>query len=170
MAIRGMVHRATASRMINELRFIRVLPGEYGRPRVTRAGMVAPGPRAGNRPCGHTWSRPPFPRSGIRLIDLFGRRTVACRGVRPSRDDPVVARSAFSSKRAPVTHLRSFIARAGLSVLVIAIVALLMPHSPSSSAKSYSGQAQTPIQHVVIIHKENRSFDNYFGRMPNVNG
>jgi phospholipase C len=53
---------------------------------------------------------------------------------------------------------------------VISIVALLMPHSPSSSAKSYSGQPQTPIQHVVIIHKENRSFDNYFGRFPNVNG
>ena len=28
----------------------------------------------------------------------------------------------------------------------------------------------TPIKHIVIIIKENRSFDNYFGTFPNANG
>jgi len=31
-------------------------------------------------------------------------------------------------------------------------------------------QPHTPIQHVVIIVKENHSFDNYFGSFPGVNG
>ena len=33
-----------------------------------------------------------------------------------------------------------------------------------------TASAQTPIQHVVIIVKENHSFDNYFGRYPGANG
>jgi phospholipase C len=37
-------------------------------------------------------------------------------------------------------------------------------------AGQYTGQAQTPIEHVVIIHKENRSFDTYFGKFPGANG
>jgi phospholipase C len=33
-----------------------------------------------------------------------------------------------------------------------------------------AASAQTPIQHVVIILKENRSFDEYFGKFPGANG
>src|ERR1700736_1949701 len=29
------------------------------------------------------------------------------------------------------------------------------------------GVAQTPIKHVIFILKENRSYDNYFGKFPN---
>jgi phospholipase C len=35
---------------------------------------------------------------------------------------------------------------------------------------STPGSASTPIQHVVIIVKENHTFDNYFGTFPGVNG
>ena len=31
-------------------------------------------------------------------------------------------------------------------------------------------QPHNPIEHVVIIVKENHSFDNYFGSFPGVNG
>ena len=34
----------------------------------------------------------------------------------------------------------------------------------------YTATPQTPIQHVVIIQKENRSFDEYFGRFPGADG
>lgn len=30
--------------------------------------------------------------------------------------------------------------------------------------------AKTPIEHVIIIIKENHTFDNYFGTFPGVNG
>ena len=30
--------------------------------------------------------------------------------------------------------------------------------------------AKTPVEHVIIIFKENHSFDNYFGRFPGANG
>src|SRR5438105_2959769 len=35
---------------------------------------------------------------------------------------------------------------------------------------SLAGSTRTPIQHVVIIQKENRSFDQYFGRFPGADG
>ena len=40
----------------------------------------------------------------------------------------------------------------------------------SADAGAVPGTAQTPIQHVVIILKENRSFDEYFGKFPGANG
>lgn len=39
---------------------------------------------------------------------------------------------------------------------------------PAEAAPDAS--ARTPIEHVVIILKENRSFDNYFGKLPGVDG
>jgi phospholipase C len=43
--------------------------------------------------------------------------------------------------------------------------------SPPSEAKPHpAGGARSPIQHVVIIVKENHTFDNYFGTFPGANG
>lgn len=48
-----------------------------------------------------------------------------------------------------------------LAMLVAALCAVLLP----------SADAQvTRIQHVILIFKENRSFDHMFGTMPGVNG
>jgi phospholipase C len=48
--------------------------------------------------------------------------------------------------------------------------ALVIAPSSSGRATASKAQALTPIEHVVIILKENRSFDQYFGQLPNVNG
>jgi len=40
----------------------------------------------------------------------------------------------------------------------------------SSTAANPSGRSTSNIQHIVIIEMENRSFDNYFGKYPGVNG
>ncbi len=44
--------------------------------------------------------------------------------------------------------------------------------SPAASPAAYASSLQTrwPIKHVVFIMKENRSFDNLFGRFPGANG
>src|SRR5436190_19599355 len=42
----------------------------------------------------------------------------------------------------------------------------VIPHVP---AKVHA-QGATPIKHIVFIVKENRSFDNYFGRFPGAHG
>src|ERR1700716_4578997 len=41
---------------------------------------------------------------------------------------------------------------------------------PPTPSPSPSPRAKGPIQHVVIIVKENHTFDNYFGRFPGANG
>src|SRR3981081_3794629 len=41
---------------------------------------------------------------------------------------------------------------------------------PPTPSPSPSPRAKGPIQHVVIIVKENHAFDNYFGRFPGANG
>ncbi|HEY3477775.1 MAG TPA: alkaline phosphatase family protein, partial [Streptomyces sp.] len=40
----------------------------------------------------------------------------------------------------------------------------------ADAAAPAQASAQTPIKHVVIILKENRSFDEYFGKFPGANG
>lgn len=41
---------------------------------------------------------------------------------------------------------------------------------PASKEKRVSAGTQNPIEHVVIIVKENHTFDNYFGTFPGANG
>ena len=50
------------------------------------------------------------------------------------------------------------------------VAASLLSGSLFGRLPGYTGVAQTPIQHVVIIQKENRSFDEYFGRFPGADG
>ena len=54
-----------------------------------------------------------------------------------------------------------------------ALLALLANNHPAGAAsgpRSTSSTTSTPIQHVIIIIQENRSFDQYFGTYPNANG
>src|SRR6202043_4033146 len=44
------------------------------------------------------------------------------------------------------------------------------PTPPPSPSPSPSPRPKRPIQHVVIIVKENHAFDNYFGRFPGADG
>lgn len=63
--------------------------------------------------------------------------------------------------------------RAGLAlVLVAGAAAAAVGAGPEAAAtgKGPVGKVSTPIQHVVFVMKENRSFDQYFGRFPGVNG
>jgi phospholipase C len=56
-----------------------------------------------------------------------------------------------------------------LSVLTLHALVLPGPIVPALASPT-PGVATTPIQHVVIILKENRSYDEYFGQFPNANG
>src|SRR5437763_4297014 len=62
-----------------------------------------------------------------------------------------------------------------LMVSLFVAVGVLVP-LVAAGASASSGRilplsaASTPIQHVVIISKENRSFDSYFGRFPGADG
>src|SRR5437773_10931028 len=55
----------------------------------------------------------------------------------------------------------------GLTQLVALTLAAFTIAEPSSRATS-TPDPGTPIQHVVIVLKENRSFDEYFGAFPNL--
>src|SRR5579864_1432756 len=44
------------------------------------------------------------------------------------------------------------------------------PTAPKTPVPSPSATAPDPIQHIVIIDKENRSFDSYFGTFPGADG
>ncbi len=41
---------------------------------------------------------------------------------------------------------------------------------PTASASSPNAPVNTPIQHVIVIMKENHTFDNYFGQFPGADG
>jgi len=43
-------------------------------------------------------------------------------------------------------------------------------HQPSPAKPKAGGTPQSPIEHVVLIIKENHTFDNYFGTYPGANG
>jgi phospholipase C len=59
------------------------------------------------------------------------------------------------------------------AVAACAGLAATAPHSQASAHQprpaAVVGSPQTPIQHIVFIQKENRSFDNYFGALAGVN-
>jgi phospholipase C len=42
--------------------------------------------------------------------------------------------------------------------------------TPGASSSNAPGQPGNPIKHVIFINKENRSFDNYFGKYPGADG
>ena len=42
--------------------------------------------------------------------------------------------------------------------------------NPSASVLTAPGEPGNPIKHVIFILKENRSFDNYFGKYPGADG
>jgi phospholipase C len=74
------------------------------------------------------------------------------------------------------TPIRSGPARAaGMAVILTATLALagMRPGSaaaPSPAAGGTSPTPATPIEHVVIVMQENRSFDHYFGTFPGADG
>jgi phospholipase C len=58
-------------------------------------------------------------------------------------------------------------------ISLLAGAALLGPSTisgPGPAGGPLVRPATTPIEHVIIVHKENRSFDQYFGRFPGVDG
>jgi phospholipase C len=57
-----------------------------------------------------------------------------------------------------------------LPVLGLVVVNQLVGSAPSGASSVIPGERQTPLEHIVIIHKENRSFDHYFGTFPGANG
>jgi phospholipase C len=59
------------------------------------------------------------------------------------------------------------------AVLVVASVGVRLAAGPSTALGAPTAavaQPTTPIEHVVVIFKENRSYDNYFGRFPGGDG
>ena len=67
----------------------------------------------------------------------------------------------------------SSVVRLILILIAILVIVILIGYEASGtiySATSISQNASNPIQHVVIIMQENRSFDNYFGTYPGADG
>ena len=57
------------------------------------------------------------------------------------------------------------------SLSALAFASLRLQPAPAAHAtRSVSTSARYPIQHIIIIDKENRSFDNVFGRYPGADG
>jgi len=63
---------------------------------------------------------------------------------------------------------RSLLARGGAALLAIGIAALAVPDPvlPAAAAGRTPGTPRSPIEHIVFVAKENRSFDHYFGAFP----
>jgi phospholipase C len=70
----------------------------------------------------------------------------------------------MSTNRSPIS-----LALTGVCALVL-VAAGMQLGSLGASASGFTGRARTRIKHVVIILKENRSFDHYFGSFPGANG
>src|SRR5439155_9837036 len=64
----------------------------------------------------------------------------------------------------------SRIAPRPLTVSLFAAVAILVPLAAAGASSGHAPPLPSPIQHVVIISKENRSFDSYFGQFPGADG
>jgi phospholipase C len=75
----------------------------------------------------------------------------------------------FSSSAGP-RHRIGVAALLAVAVVAGAATVALAGTDAGSSNGSVPGQPTTPIQHVVIISKENRSFDEYFGKFPGADG
>src|SRR5437763_8615882 len=54
--------------------------------------------------------------------------------------------------------------------ILCAFAAAATTHAEASNRDALGRDPTTQIQHVVIISKENRSFDQYFGQFPGANG
>lgn len=63
---------------------------------------------------------------------------------------------------------RFFLVLVALSILFVWQGKLVAGDSRSDAPAS--PQATTPLQHIVLVFKENRSFDHYFGKYPGANG
>lgn len=57
-----------------------------------------------------------------------------------------------------------------LFALLGATVLFVSPHRSEATAPQLTPKNTTPIQHIVFMVKENRTFDNYFGTFPGANG
>ena len=77
-------------------------------------------------------------------------------------------RTARSSRRRTVRAI-ALAAAIGLTALYMGVSTTTPGASPPLRA-AVVAQPHTPIKHVVVIFKENRSFDEYFGRFPGANG
>src|SRR5919198_1380142 len=55
------------------------------------------------------------------------------------------------------------------TVALLLAAGLTLPSALAGNGGKHKA-ALTPLEHIVIIHKENRSFDHYFGAFPGVNG
>jgi phospholipase C len=54
--------------------------------------------------------------------------------------------------------------------VAVAAAAVAVPSGPLTPERAEAAAIANPIEHIVFIVKENRSFDHYFGRFPGVNG
>lgn len=75
-------------------------------------------------------------------------------------------RSSRTAGRGP----RLMLAAAATLVTVVAALASPSPIGPQAAQAATPGQPTTPIEHIVFVMKENRSFDGYFGLLPGVDG
>src|SRR5438477_12069674 len=73
------------------------------------------------------------------------------------------------------TTLRLYFARASHTLLMVVVgVSLLSSASlyqvPGASNRAAVSQLGSPIKHIIIMMKENRTFDNLFGTFPEADG
>jgi len=66
--------------------------------------------------------------------------------------------------------LRRVLAAAAILSAATAALTSPSPIGQRSAQAATPGQPATPIEHVIFIMKENRSFDGYFGLLPGVDG
>jgi phospholipase C len=77
-------------------------------------------------------------------------------------------RTARSSRRRAGRAI-ALAAAVGLTALYMGVSGTTPGASPPLRA-AVVAQPKTPIKHIVVIFKENRSFDEYFGQFPGANG
>jgi phospholipase C len=54
--------------------------------------------------------------------------------------------------------------------LILVTLCLILTLSCSCSGAAAMAAARTPIEHIVVVMQENRSFDHYFGMYPGADG
>jgi phospholipase C len=70
----------------------------------------------------------------------------------------------------PVAQRRALIRCSAQTLLLASAVSLLSAQTPDAARATKKPARATPIQHIIFIIKENRSFDSYFGTFPGANG
>ncbi len=113
---------------------------------------------------------------GSLAISVYGVSFVTVRSTPRNTFDPSVI-AAFLRRVARIRHV-DMRTRAKLSLLSLATLALgtaacgAAPDDKEDTAAQASGTTapSIPIKHVVVIVKENHTFDNYFGSFPGANG